>query len=82
MAQKYPFSTWIYNHLGDFTPDEVDTWAECGLTVTMTERCLHSNGDIPKLIPFLDKANERGIKLIANVEDLTNSELLTLSDEE
>lgn len=82
MAQKYPFSTWNYNILGDFKPEEVDVWAECGLTVTMTERCVYGKDDLTRLVPFLDRAKERGIKLIANVVGVTNSDALELSEEE
>ena len=70
MAEKFPISIWNYNNLDDFTPDEVNVWADCGLTVTMTPRIVYGKDDPAKIIPFLDMAEERGVKLIANVNGL------------
>ena len=82
MAQKYPFSVWNYNIRGDFEPTEVDVWAECGLTVTMTERTFYGEHDITTLVPFLDRANEKGIKLIFNIVGLTNDDYVKIGEEE
>ena len=82
MAQKFPFAIWNYNIRGDFTPDEVDTWAECGLTVTLTERTFYGKDDISSLVPFLDRAAEKNIMLIANVVGITNVDILKMTDEE
>ncbi len=82
MARKFPFAIWNYNIFGDFKPEEVDVWAECGLTVTLTERITYGKDDLKDLIPFLDRAEEKGIMLIANVNGLTNGDVLSLTDEE
>lgn len=82
MAQKFPFAIWNYNVLGDFKPEEVDVWADCGLTVTLTERVEYGKDDPKALIPFFDKAAERGIKLIANIHGLTNGDIDNIGDEE
>ena len=65
MGRKYPFTMWTYNPIEDFTPDEVDVWADCGMTAPMAPATSISQ-DPGILIPFLDKAAGRGIKLIAN----------------
>ncbi len=67
MAEKFPISIWNYNNLDDFTSDEVNVWADCGLTVTMTPKIVYGKDDPKKIIPFLDVAEKRGIKLIAYV---------------
>ena len=82
MAQKFPFSIWNYNLCGDFKPDEVDVWAECGLSVVLTERVTYGKDDPRALIPFLDRAREKGIKLIANIDGLTNGDIDSIGDEE
>ena len=33
---SFAFGSWVYNPLSDFTPEEVDTWKEFGLNVTVT----------------------------------------------
>ena len=35
MADKFVFSMWTYNDIKEFTPDEVDVWADCGLNIPM-----------------------------------------------
>ena len=82
MAQKFPFAIWNYNLFGDFKPEEVDVWAECGLTVTLTERIFYGKDDLTGLIAFLDRAEEKGIMLIANVIGITNVDIKELTDEE
>ncbi|MBR5447694.1 MAG: hypothetical protein IKV40_04645 [Clostridia bacterium] len=69
MAQKYPFSMWVYNPLSDFTPDEVALWYDCGFTHPELPR-VYSNSEAASLIPFLDEAQKRGIKVIANFANL------------
>ena len=82
MAEKYPFGTWIYNVLGDFTPDELDRWKECGISLSVTERTFYGKHNIADLIPFLDKAEKLDIKLVANIVGLTNYDILKMTDEE
>ena len=81
MAEKFPFGTWIYNILGDFKPDELETWHECGITLSVTERTFYGKHNIADLIPFLDKAEELGIKLVANIVGLTNGDMLSIGEE-
>lgn len=79
---KYPLSVWNYNNRGDFKPEEVDVWAECGLTICMTERTSYKKESVEELIPFLDRAVEKGMQLIANINGLTNVDLLHIGEEE
>ena len=77
----YPFGSWIYNPLSEFTPDEVDTWKEFGLTVTLTPMIRYGTDDIKALLPYLEKAEQTGVKLIAFVEGLTLWDCLRLGEE-
>ncbi len=70
MATKFPFSIWNYNNVGEYTTAEVDTWAECGLTVTMSPAIIYGEMDPKELIPYLDAAEKNGIKLIAHIKGL------------
>ena len=70
MAQKFPFSMWNYNPPSDFTPDEVNLWADCGMTHPMLPRVTNVD-DLPTLIPFLDRAEELGLKCIINCKELS-----------
>ena len=62
MAKKFPMGAWVYNPITDFTPDEVDVWADMGLTVTMCGTVDYDNAEL--LLPFLDRAQARDIRLI------------------
>ena len=69
MSQKFPFTTWVYNPVSDFAPEELDLWKGCGFTHPMAPRIF--NGTSPEeLIPFLDAAEKRGMKLIVGVQGL------------
>ncbi|MBR6806934.1 MAG: hypothetical protein IKM46_00995 [Clostridia bacterium] len=68
---RFPFSTWIYNPITDFTPDELILWAEAGLTVPFAPRTYIDKHEPELLIPYLDKAHELGMQLIINYEDFT-----------
>ena len=70
MAQKFPFSMWNYNPPSDFTPDEVNLWADCGMTHPMLPR-INKVDNLPKLIPFLDRAEELGLKCIICCNELS-----------
>ena len=82
MAQKFPFSCWMYNPVDDFTPEEVGVWAECGLTTPMSPKIVYGKDDPKKLIPFLDAAQEKGLQLIAHINGLENSFCYKLGAEE
>ena len=62
MARKFPFTMWTYNDVSEFTPDEVDVWADCGMTDPMGPATSINKAEA--LIPFLNRAQARGIKLI------------------
>ena len=68
---KYPFGAWIYPNQKTFTPDEVDTWTELGLTVTLGARLGDSDEELEAFKGFLDRADELGVKLIANIDRLS-----------
>jgi len=70
MAKKFPMGAWVYNPITDFTPDEVDVWADMGLTVTMCGTVKYDEAEL--VLPFLDRAKERDIKLIAWVSGIGN----------
>lgn len=78
MATKFPISIWNYNNLDDYSADEVNVWADCGLTVTMTPKIVYGKDDLEKIIPFLDVAEKRGIKLIAFVIGLESEHIRSL----
>lgn len=70
MAKKFPFSMWNYNPPSDFTPSEVDLWAECGMTHPMLPKVMTVD-ELPSLIPFLDRAEELGLKCIICCKELS-----------
>ena len=80
MARKYPFSMWVYNDIDEFTPDEIDMWVECGMTIPLTPSV--GRKDVGKLIPWLDKAQQKGVKLIANVRGFDYGTLIRIGEEE
>ncbi|MBE5817549.1 MAG: hypothetical protein E7312_00665 [Clostridiales bacterium] len=81
MAKKYPFGAWVYNPITDFTPDEVDVWADMGLTCTMAG-IISGPKDYDLFRQFLDRAQARGIKLIGWVNSITYYAAGNLTEEE
>lgn len=73
---------WLYNPTFDFTPAEVDVWKECGMTAPMGPAMHYGKDDPRDLIPFLDRAHELGLKLIANFGDLTYNSYRVLGEAE
>lgn len=73
MAKKFPLGAWVYDSVDKFTPDEVDVWADLGLTVTMAPS-INYDDDLTKLIPFLDRARDRDMQLILWVNGVGDSE--------
>jgi len=61
---------WNYNPPSDFTPDEVDLWADCGMTHPMLPKVMTVD-ELPQLIPFLDRAEELGLKCIICCKELS-----------
>ncbi len=80
MSNIYPIGTWVYQPVDFFTPDEVDTWKEFGLNVTLTPAA-STLDEVRKLIPFFDKAEKEGLKLIANVYGLGYEDYDRLGEE-
>ena len=70
MEKKFPFSMWNYNPPSDFTPDEVKVWADCGMTHPILPN-VNKVDNLPLLIPFLDKAEELGLKCIIICSELS-----------
>ncbi len=81
MKINFPIGAWIYKRFEDFTPDEVDTWAELGLTAPISP-VIDYGEDIEKAIPFLDRAAEKGIQLIMNMHGVTYSDIIDYGEEE
>ncbi|MBR3423529.1 MAG: hypothetical protein IKN50_06060 [Clostridia bacterium] len=79
MNKKFVFSMWTYNDVSEFTPDEVDVWADCGMNVPMSPAVGLEN--VGTLSPYLDRAEKRGIKLIANVAGIGYSDYMRLGEE-
>ncbi|MBE5817548.1 MAG: hypothetical protein E7312_00660 [Clostridiales bacterium] len=74
MANKFPFGAWVYHPINEIAVDEVDLWADMGLTCTMAPSIsMHNEAEIEKLSQFLDKAASRDIKLILNVSGIGRS---------
>ncbi|MBQ6677907.1 MAG: hypothetical protein IJM71_07655 [Clostridia bacterium] len=80
MEKRFDFTMWVYAPINEFTPDEVDVWADCGMTVPMTPAVRHDN--VGSLTPYLERAEKREIKLIANVTDVGYGDYLALGEEE
>ncbi|MBE5817918.1 MAG: hypothetical protein E7312_02575 [Clostridiales bacterium] len=71
MENLYPFGAWVYPPKEELGLGAVDDWADMGLTVTMTSPFGSSDSELDEMVKYLDKAAERGIKLIVNANDLT-----------
>ena len=66
-GEKFPISFWNYRYVGEgMTPDEVFTWAELGLTVSMAPKVKWNNEEMKKeLHLYLDNAVKAGIPMPA-----------------
>ena len=71
MKKMYPFGAWVYPPKEELGLGAVDDWADMGLTVTMTSPFGSSDSEIDEMIKYLDKAIERGSKLIVFATDLS-----------
>ena len=69
--KKFVFSMWTYNDLCEFTPDEMDTWADLGINLPMLPKTYVDRDDPKLLLPWLDKAKELGVEAIVNYEDMS-----------
>ena len=81
MNKQFAFTMWVYAPVREFTPDEVDMWADCGMTVPMTPK-IEKGDDVGLLAPYLDRAEKRGVKLIANVEGIAFDDYQRMGEEE
>jgi len=61
---KYPFGAWIYPNQKNFTPNEVDTWAELGLTVTLGAKLGDSVEELETFKGFLDTGKRQSKILV------------------
>lgn len=68
--------------MSDFTPNELELWAECGMTTPLAPKTYYGKDDSKKLIPYLDKAEELGMQLIVNYEDFSYGQIDVVGDEE
>ncbi len=55
MNDKFVFSMWTYNDLEEFTPEEMDKWVDCGMTVPMLPDAVA--GDITAAMPYRAMVN-------------------------
>ena len=81
MSKKYVFSMWVYNDIREFTPDEMKIWVDCGMNFPLAPKTYVGRDDPEVLIPWLDKAQELGIKLIANYEELSYRDFRILGED-
>ncbi len=81
MTDKFVFSMWVYNDIKEFTPDEMKIWVDCGMNVPLAPKTYVGRDDPSVLIPWLDRAEELGIKLIANYEELSYGDYIKLGEE-
>lgn len=82
MNDRFVFSMWTYNDLEEFTPDELDKWVECGMTIPMLPKTFISKHDPKLLIPWLDRAEKLGVKVIVNYWDMCYKDYIRLGEEE
>ncbi len=83
MADKFIISMWNYKTVYESRIEEVDWWADCGINAPQSPTV---NWDDSKglgiLTDFLDRARERGIKIIVNVLGLRDSDLKKIGEKE
>ena len=82
MANKFSFGGWIYNPVGYFSPDEIDVWSECGFNMGVTEHAVYGKDNFADMIPLLDRAYEKGIRMYANVSGIKHDDIVVIGDEE
>lgn len=82
MKKRFPFSMWNYPPVTDEKTDFVDDWAECGMTVPMSPSAVYGKDDLKDLIPFLDRAAEKGMQMIMNIYGLSYDDAASLGEEE
>ena len=73
---------WMYNPIADFTTDELDLWENCGMTVPMAPVMTTEDNDPGELIPFLDRARDKEMSLIAKFHDLSFGSVQRLGEAE
>ena len=66
MNKRFVFSMWTYNDISEFTPDEIDVWIDLGMTLPMLPAASIERDGPETLLPWLNKAQERGIQVIVN----------------
>ena len=81
MADKFSFSMWVYNDIREFTPDEMKIWVDCGMNVPLAPKTYIGRDAPSVLIPWLDRAEEYGIKLIANYEEISYGDYMKIGRE-
>ncbi len=72
---------WTYNDISEFTPDELDVWADLGMTVPMLPSTATDRDDPAILLPWLDKAESLGMKVIVNYCDIGYAAYAGLGEE-
>ncbi|MBR6916520.1 MAG: hypothetical protein IKN36_09180, partial [Clostridia bacterium] len=81
MNDKFVFSMWTYNNISEFTPDEIETWVDLGMTIPMLPSADIDRDDPSILIPWLDKAKELGVQVIVNYGGMGYDECRRLGPE-
>ena len=81
MNKKFVFSMWTYNNISEFTPDEIETWVDLGMTIPMLPSADIDRDDPSILIPWLDKAKELGVQVIVNYGGMGYDECRRLGPE-
>lgn len=65
ITPKFPIGFWNYQPISIITTDDVQTWADCGMTLTMSPNYDHNHPeDKAHMLEIMDACAERGIRLI------------------
>ncbi|MDD7310165.1 MAG: hypothetical protein PUG80_06525 [Eubacteriales bacterium] len=65
MTSKFPIGFWNYQPIRTITTDDVQTWADCGITLTMSPNYDHNRPeDKAHMLEIMDACAARGIRLI------------------
>ena len=81
MNDKFVFTMWTYNHISEFTPGELDVWVDLGMTIPMLPATVIGRDDPSVLIPWLDHAEELGVRVIVNYHGMGYDEYEKLGED-
>ncbi len=69
MAERFPFTSWVYRDITAYSPTEVDRMVDCGLTLCMVPHFDYKNSRHVELLKeWLERAKARGVKLMLDAD--------------